>query len=180
MATLARVAPFCQEMPFMRSVLFVAAILVLGSPSHAAAQLRSDMAMTEKKGASIGYYERGCGESWAECQRAELKCDKPGDFKASAQDYSNDEIAAFLSDAKAEAALLVDAHTFKLRPTEMVMNEMNGSWDVSFDGQDSANDIWRALRTAQSLKMKVGRRALVLPITKDFKAAVAVCARGSR
>jgi hypothetical protein len=159
-------------------ILFASALIGASFHAVAASGLTTHTEPTEFKGATISYYAPECGEeSWAECVKADLKCSSPGEFSASANDFTNEEIATWLHSDKAVSKLVIDGKAFSLNPTKIIMSDLNGTWDIDFYNNSESDAVWRALKSAHTIRIVVGSRTVTMTPDRNLAATVGICAK---
>src|SRR5208337_2008098 len=161
-------------------ILNASALIAASSHAFAASALLTHTEPTEFKGATISYFAPECGEDgWQECVRAYLKCSSPGEFSAGATDFTNEEIASWLHTDKAASKVVIDGKAFQLSPTNIGMSDLNGSWDIDFYNNSESDAVWRALKSAQAIKIVVGSRTVAMTPDRNLTATVAICSKRS-
>jgi hypothetical protein len=98
-------------------------------------------------GKQLTFYGATCDrEIYDECVVASLACTTPGDFSAEVTNFSNREVASWLTSSGPVASLTINAQEFALSTSNISYSEMDGGWVISFpDNSGHAGDIWVTL-----------------------------------
>jgi hypothetical protein len=87
---------------------------------------------------TLTYYDASCAPSEApECIVTYLWCDSPRDIGFEVRGVTDDVLGRWLVKDGARATLTSGSHMLRLRPTEMITNDMAGGWDLKFNAVSS-------------------------------------------
>ena len=107
-------------------------------------------------GKQLTFYGATCDrEIYDECVVASLACTTPGDFSAEVTNFSNREVASWLTSSGPVASLTINAQEFALSTSNISYSEMEISFPHKADFQPRGG-----FRRSQPLLRKEGPRGL--------------------
>jgi hypothetical protein len=122
---------------------------------------------------TLTYYKASCKQSARpECVIAYLWCDSPQDIGFEINGVADAVLGKWLVKDGAKATMSSGEHLLALQPTEMIMDDMVGGWDLKFNaisaqGGEDAQSWFAGLDPVPKITISTGKGDDVLPIDGD-------------
>lgn len=152
------------------AVLAVAATGAIAFDGKLAAEFK---AVSDQGPTTLTYYDASCTpKSAPECVVTYLWCDSPRDIGFEVRGVADAVLGKWLVKDGARATLTSKEHVLRLRPTEMITNDIAGGWDLKFNAVSSEGsedaELWFAgLEAVPNITMSTAKGDNVLPIDGD-------------
>lgn len=156
----------------------VVATIGLSVPAHA--ERLATILLKEGVTTKLAIYAAECGaEGYHECVRADLGCERQGEFMASVFGYSGKEAAVVLAQDDGKGSVAFGSKRFALRSESLQYSDMDGDWYAVLRLSDASADVWDAAAKATPIAISLGRKTISMPQTdasrKDLAALVKGC-----
>ena len=122
---------------------------------------------------TLTYYKASCKQSARpECVIAYLWCDSPQDIGFEINGVADAVLGKWLVKDGAKATMSSGKHLLALQPTEMIMDDLVGGWDLKFnaisaEGGEDAQSWFVGLDPVPKITISTGKGDDVLPIDGD-------------